>query len=58
MDILIMILLCLLCLVGAFLIAGWEFEDGNMSPAALLALSMVFSAVTGSILTFYLMTVL
>lgn len=58
MDILIMILLCLLCLAGEFIIAGWEFEEGNMSPAALLALSMVFSAAIGSILTFYLMTVL
>lgn len=58
MDILIMILLCLLCFVGEFIIAGWEFEEGNMSPAALLAISMVFSAAIGSILTFYLMKVL
>lgn len=58
MDVLIMIALCLLCLVGEFIIAGWEFEEDNMSPAALLAMSMVFSAAIGSILTFYLMKVL
>lgn len=58
MDVLIMIALSLLCLIGDFIITGWEFEEGNMSPAALLALSMVFSAAIGSILTFYLMNVL
>lgn len=58
MDILIMISLCLLCFVGEFIITGWEFEEGNLSPATLLAISMMFSAAMGSMLTFYLMNVL
>lgn len=45
--------LCLLCLAGWFYLAGVEFENGKWSPAAIIAMSMVFSAAIASMFTIF-----
>jgi hypothetical protein len=47
--------LCLVCLIACFCLAGLEFNEGKWSPAAIVLMSMLFSAIIGSLFTIFVL---
>jgi len=48
-------MLCLFCFIGCFVLAGLEFNEGKWSPAVIVLMSMLFSAIIGSLFTIFVL---